>query len=114
MKTPYQILNITTNADDTEIKQAYLRKIKDNPPDREQEQFQLIHNAYQSIKDMKSRISYDLFTPPVADFDKLIDLALKPQEKTPLDANHFNKLLSVSIDDTTIQNAIPTAEHNDH
>lgn len=114
MKTPYQILSITTNADDAEIKQAYLRKIKDNPPDHEQGQFQLIHNAYQSIKDMKSRISYDLFTPPVADFDKLIDQALEPQEKIPLNADHFNKLLSASIDDITIQNAISTAEHNDH
>lgn len=108
MKTPYQILDISTNADDTEIKQAYLQKVKDYPPDREQVQFQMIHTAYQSIKDEKSRISYDLFTPPVADFDNLVDRALEPQEKTQLTTDHFSKLLSVSIDNTTIQNAIST------
>ncbi len=108
MKTPYEILGIATNADDNKIKQAYLLKVKDNPPDREQKQFQIIRNAYESIKDEKRRVSYDLFTLPIANFDKLIDQALEPQEKIQLNADHFNKLLFVSIDDTTFQNAIPT------
>jgi len=110
MKTPYEILAIATNADDNKIKQAYLLKVKDNPPDREQEQFQIIRNAYESIKDKKSRISYDLFTLPIANFDNLIDQALEPQEKITLDANHFNKLLSACIDDSTLQNTMPTPE----
>ena len=110
MKTPYEILGIANNADDNKIKQAYLLKVKDNPPDREQEQFQIIRNAYESIKDEKSRVSYDLFTLPIANFDKLIDQALEPQKKIQLNADHFNKLLSVSIDDTTLQNAISTVE----
>ncbi len=110
MKTPYEILGIASNTADDKIKQAYLLKVKDNPPDREQEQFQIIRNAYESIKDEKSRISYNLFTLPIANFDKLIDLALEPQEKVQLNADHFNKLLSVSIDETTLQNAIPTSE----
>ena len=110
MKTPYEILGIASNADDNKIKQAYLLKVKDNPPDREQEQFQIIRNAYESIKDEKSRVSHDLFTLPSANFDKLIDQALEPQEKITLNADHFNKLLSACIDDSTIQNAIPTPE----
>jgi curved DNA-binding protein CbpA len=108
MKTPYEILGIATNADDNKIKQAYLLKVKDNPPDREQEQFQIIRDAYESIKDKKSRISYDLFTLPIANFDKLIDQALEPQEKVTFNAELFNKLLSVCIDDSTIEIEIPT------
>lgn len=106
MKTPYEILNVAAEASDVEIKQAYLRQVKDNPPDRDQQQFQLIHNAYTLIKDHNSRISYDLFTLPIANFEQLIDQALisdQPQEHT---AEQFNKLLSASIDDSTILNAI--------
>jgi hypothetical protein len=44
MSTAYEVLNVATTANDAEIKQAYLRLVKDNPPDRNQEKFQLIHD----------------------------------------------------------------------
>ena len=62
MKTPYTILGINTDANDDEIKQAYLQQVKNNPPDHDQEKFLQIHQAYLLIKDVKSRVSYDLFT----------------------------------------------------
>lgn len=94
MKTPYQILEINPEASDAEIKQAYLQKVKDNPPDTNQQQFQAIHNAYTSIKDIKSRISYDLFTLPVANFDEVIDQVLcTKDEELSLTAKQFNSLL---------------------
>lgn len=108
MKTPYEILGISPSADDSEIKRAYLTEVKNNPPDRDQEKFQLIHTAYQSIKDEKSRLSQALFTLPIADFDKLVDLALEPEEKVELNATHFTQLLSASINDSTFQNVIST------
>ncbi|MCK5189319.1 MAG: DnaJ domain-containing protein, partial [Methylococcales bacterium] len=43
MKTPYEILDVAVEASDAEIKQSYLRQVKNNPPDHEQEKFQLIH-----------------------------------------------------------------------
>ena len=110
MKTPYQILDVETDASDVEIKQAYFRQVKENPPDRDQDQFQLIHNAYNSIKDIKSRLSYDLFSFPVANFDQVIDYALQTEQAMDFKPEHLNKLLSVSIDESTFLNAIPSPE----
>ena len=110
MKTPYQILDVKTDAGDVEIKQAYLRQIKDNPPDRDQEKFQLIHNAYNSIKDIKCRLSYDLFSFPVANFDQVIDYALQTEQAMDFKPEHLTKLLSASIDESTFLNAIPSPE----
>ena len=100
MKTPYEILDVAVEASDVEIKQAYLRQVKNNPPDHEQEKFQLIHNAYTSIKDNKSRMSYALFTLPIANFDELIDQALNTEHTIELKPKQFNQLLSASIDES--------------
>ena len=110
MKTPYEILNVALDVSDVEIKQAYLQKVKDNPPDLDQEQFQLIHNAYISIKDHKSRVSYALFNVASIDFERLIDQALNSEKTVQLTPDQFNKLLRVSIDDTTILKAIASPE----
>jgi len=37
MKTPYQILNLSSTATDAEIKQAYLEKVKAYPPEQDQQ-----------------------------------------------------------------------------
>ena len=100
MKTPYEILDVAIEASDAEIKQAYLRQVKINPPDHEQQKFQLIHKAYTSIKDNKSRMSYALFTLPIANFDELIDQALNTEHTIELKPKQFNQLLSASIDES--------------
>jgi len=110
MKTPYEILDVAVEASDVEIKQAYLRQVKNNPPDHEQEQFQLIHKAYNSIKDNKSRVSYALFTLPTANFNTLIDQALDTGHTIELDPKHFNQLLSAGIDESIFSNFIANSE----
>ena len=111
MKSPYEILDVKSNANDAEIKQAYLKKVKDNPPDHHQEQFQLIHQAYTLIKDNKSRLSHELFTLPTANFDGIINQALKPEQTISFGSEQFNKLLCTSMDETTLINAIAKSEH---
>jgi len=106
MKTPFEILEVAPEADDVEIKQAYLQQVKNNPPDRDQEQFLLIHNAYESIKDNKSRISYALFDNLSVNFEELIDQALDVEQTVQISPEQFNQLLLAGIDDTTIQNTI--------
>ncbi len=106
MKTPYKILDVDCDANDEEIKLAYLKQVKENPPDRDQEHFQQIHGAYLLIKDYNSRTRYALFSTPVADFDELIDQALRTDQDLVVDSLQFNKLLRASIDETTIQNAM--------
>ena len=110
MQTPYQILNIVIDASDSEIKQAYLQKVKDNPPDHDQEQFQLIHNAYISIKDYQSRVKYGLFNIPTVNFDEVINQALSTKQTLQFNPEHFINMLSASIDQTTFLKAIPNPE----
>ena len=110
MQTPYEILDVAVDASDDEIKQAYLQQVKNNPPDRDQEKFQLIHDAYTAIKDHKSRISYDLFTLPSANFNALLDQALHTENVLELNSESFKKMLSVSLDETSLLNSIATSE----
>lgn len=97
--TPYQTLDIAEDANDDDIKQAYLCKVKANPPDSDQKQFRLIHDAYSSIKDHKSRVSYALFILPAVDFDLLIDKALHTEKNKHLTPDLFKQLLMASAED---------------
>ncbi len=110
MKTPYQILDVAVESNDVEIKQAYLRQIKENPPDRDQHVFQLIHNAYTLIKDKNSRVKHALFTLPTANFEELIDQALHADMTPEFTPENFNKLLRASIDGSAVFNSIVNAK----
>ncbi|WP_394754732.1 J domain-containing protein [Crenothrix sp.] len=103
MKTAYEILDVSEQASDNEIKQAYLQKVKQYPPDHHHNLFQQIHGAYQTIKDQKSRLNYELFDYPEADFNILLDQALVSSEALTLSADSFDKLLRASIDDSIFQ-----------
>ncbi|MGR8999317.1 MAG: J domain-containing protein [Gammaproteobacteria bacterium] len=107
MKTPYQILEVAEQATDTEIKQAYLQKVKLNPPDRDNETFQQIHSAYETIKNVTSREKYALFNYPEADFDALLDQAFNTELPSLMSADYFDNLLRASIDDKTFLIGIP-------
>ena len=50
-----EILGVSANADDAEIRAAYLRKLKENPPDRAPEQFERIRDAYDMLRDPRRR-----------------------------------------------------------
>ena len=113
MQTPYEILGVGIDAIDEEIKQAYLQQVKHNPPDREQQQFQIIHDAYTSIKDAKSRISHDLFTLPSANFNTVLDQALKTEQAAIINAESLKKLLAIDIDDASLLNVFTSAKNTD-
>ncbi|MCK5831335.1 MAG: DnaJ domain-containing protein [Methylococcales bacterium] len=110
MMTPYQILDVVESANDTDIKQAYLGKVKANPPDSDQQQFRLIHEAYSSIKDHKSRVSYTLFTLPDIDFDLLINKALHTEKNKPITSDLFKQLLNKSVDKSSLLNELGDEE----
>jgi len=110
VSSAYKILDVAMTADDAEVKQAYLRLVKDNPPDRDQEKFQAIHAAYSAIKDHKSRVSYSVFTLPDMSFDTLINRALATEKNSPINADVLTQLLTASVDDATLLKAITPAE----
>lgn len=105
MKSSYEILNVSADASDDEIKLAYLQQVKIYPPDHHQQQFQLIHQAYESIKDHTQRIKYALFSLIEANFDEVIDQSLSASQTIQINSQQFKQLLCASIEDDFIMNA---------
>ena len=87
MKDPYQILEVTREATDEEIHQAYLAKVQAFPPDRNSMQFQAIRRAYEVIKTQPLRLQHDLFDSESPELSDLVEIALtagtprRPSEK---------------------------------
>ena len=57
-----EILGVPPNAQDEEIRAAYLRKVKEYPPDRAPEEFERIRDAYETLRDPRRRIKELLFS----------------------------------------------------
>jgi curved DNA-binding protein CbpA len=56
------ILGIGPQATDEEIRAAYLRGIKEHPPERDPEQFERIRDAYNQLRDPRRRTRDLLFS----------------------------------------------------
>ena len=59
---PREILGVAPNAGDEEIRAAYLRKVKENPPDRSAAAFERIRDAYEILRDPRRRALYMLLS----------------------------------------------------
>lgn len=109
MTSPYQLLGVSESATDAEIKQAYLQQVKLHPPERDQQRFQRIQHAYETIKDSDSRLRHDLFHWPEADFDSLLQQAFQPDQAfKPLSPEDFVKLLHAVPVEKALANALTT------
>jgi curved DNA-binding protein CbpA len=52
---PIEVLGISRDATDEEIRAAYLQKVREHPPDRSPEQFEQIRDAYEVLRDAERR-----------------------------------------------------------
>lgn len=86
MQTPYEILEVAADAGDDDIKKAYLRKVREFPPEREGAAFQRIRDAYERIATDKRRRQYHLFDRGMPDVEDLLARALKPGRPVRPDA----------------------------
>ena len=59
---PIEVLGISQNATDEEIRAAYLLKVREYPPDRAPEQFERIRDAYETLRDPRRRVRHRLFS----------------------------------------------------
>ena len=59
---PWALLGISADAGDEQIRAAYLRKIKEFPPDRNPIEFELIRDAYELLRDQRQRARHSLFS----------------------------------------------------
>lgn len=72
-QSPWAILGVAEDADEKEIRAAYLRQVKVYPPEREPEQFERIRDAYEALQDQGRRIKQMLFAvDPTVPFVSLL------------------------------------------
>jgi curved DNA-binding protein CbpA len=78
---PRQILEIEAEAGDEEIRAAYLRKVKQYPPDRAPREFERVRDAYEMLRDPRRRTRLMLLAAdPKQPLTSLLD-GLKPQRQ---------------------------------
>jgi len=65
MKEYYQILGLSPNASQTEIKSAYLSKLREFPAHSHPQEFKAIRQAYEKLKKLPPTQSQDFFDPGV-------------------------------------------------
>ena len=61
MSDPYETLGISADADDEAIRKRYLELVRRYPPERHPEKFAAIRSAYESTRDLDTRIRHRLF-----------------------------------------------------
>jgi DnaJ-class molecular chaperone len=61
MSDPYKTLGLPADANDEAIRQRYLELVRQFPPERHPEKFAAIHAAYDSTRDLNTRLRYRLF-----------------------------------------------------
>lgn len=81
-----EVLGIGSNAGEEEIRAAYLRKVKEFPPDRSPEEFETIRDAFEALRDPRKRTRAMLLAADpgallasLLDADKLRRLFTGPQ-----------------------------------
>jgi curved DNA-binding protein CbpA len=71
---PWAILGVPVDADDRQVRAAYLQKVKEHPPDRSAEQFERIRDAYDELRDPRRRAERLIRSvDPAADLVSLLD-----------------------------------------
>jgi len=70
---PRQVLGIPPEAGDEEIRAAYLRKVKEFPPDRAPQEFEKVRDAYETLRDPRRRTRELLSVDPKQPMVSLLD-----------------------------------------
>jgi len=52
---PWAVLGVSAEAGEEEIRAAYLRKVKEHPPDRSPDKFERIRDAHETLSDPRRR-----------------------------------------------------------
>jgi curved DNA-binding protein CbpA len=60
---PRALLGVGPDASDEDIRQAYLRKVRAHPPERDPETFEKIRDAYELLRDPRRRAALILLAP---------------------------------------------------
>ncbi|MGA1824383.1 MAG: J domain-containing protein [bacterium] len=94
MKDPFKILQVLPTAQDEEIKEAYIRKVKQYPPERFPDKFMTIREAYEKIATLKKRMQYRLFSVEEIDPDHMTDNFIQLGERKRI---HPEELIRIAL-----------------
>ena len=86
---PYVVLGVPADSDDATIRRRYLELVKRFPPERHPEQFAAVRGAYESLRDLDTRLRYRLFEAGRSEtLDTLIDEVARrgPRRRLSLEA----------------------------
>jgi curved DNA-binding protein CbpA len=61
MADPYKVLGLNSDSDDATIRRRYLELVKQFPPEHHPEKFTAIRAAYESLRDLTTRVRHRLF-----------------------------------------------------
>jgi curved DNA-binding protein CbpA len=61
MTDPYQVLGLPPESDDEAIRRRYLELVRQFPPERHPERFAAVRQAYESLRDLNTRLRHRLF-----------------------------------------------------
>ncbi len=61
MTDPYEVLNLPPDADDETIRRRYLELVRQFTPEHHPEKFAAVRQAYESLKDLTTRLRRRVF-----------------------------------------------------
>jgi curved DNA-binding protein CbpA len=61
MSDPYEVLGLAGDSDDDAIRRRYLELVKQFSPEHHPEKFAAIRSAYESLRDLDTRLRHRLF-----------------------------------------------------
>ena len=71
---PWAVLGVAEDAPLEELRAAYLRAVREHPPDRDPDAFEAIRDAYEAMRDPLRRTQQLLFSAdPAAPLERLLD-----------------------------------------
>jgi curved DNA-binding protein CbpA len=69
---PLQILGLPAETGEEEIRAAYLRKVREFPPDRFPREFEKVRDAYEALRDPHRRARQILLADPQQSLESLL------------------------------------------
>jgi len=98
----YKVLDTRSNASPEKIKEKYIAKVKEFPPETNPEEFQTIRRAYEALRDPVRRGQYDLMRKYGGKLERMFDEAMElmEEEQWAKAAGVFIKILQVDSNNT--------------
>ncbi|MCK4623869.1 MAG: J domain-containing protein [Phycisphaerae bacterium] len=95
MPNPYEVLNVAFGDGDEVIREQYLEAVRRFPPERHPQEFRRVREAYDCIKDEKSRLEFLLFEPSQGEtIDELLAEEQCPKSAKRVGLTSLLKLLN--------------------